>query len=52
VTPRPQTLQIYLPSGKPRAIRKADITSRIMPIIEAPRTERKSRSASSAISDA
>lgn len=41
MTPRPQTLQIYLPSGDPRGIRKADITTRIMQVIEVPRTQRE-----------
>ena len=34
---RPQTIQIYLPGGDPRGIRVADITTRIVQLIEVPR---------------
>jgi hypothetical protein len=34
---RPQTIQIYLPSGDPRGIRIAEITTRIIRVIEIPR---------------
>jgi hypothetical protein len=36
---KPQTIQVYLPSGDPRGIRKADITTRIMQVVEVPRTQ-------------
>lgn len=35
---RPQTIQIYLPSGDPRGIRVAEITTRIVRVIEVPRS--------------
>jgi predicted GIY-YIG superfamily endonuclease len=37
MTPRPQTIQIYLPGGDPRGIRVAEITTRIVQAIEVPR---------------
>lgn len=36
---RPQTIQIYLPSGDPRGIRVAEITTRIVRVIEVPRSQ-------------
>jgi len=38
VTPRPKTIQIYLPGGDPRGIRVAEITTRIVQVIEVPRS--------------
>lgn len=35
--PRPQTIQIYLPTGDPRGIRVAEITTRIVRVAEIPR---------------
>lgn len=35
---RPQTIQIFLPGGDPRGIRIAEITTRIVQVIEVPRT--------------
>ena len=35
---RPKTIQIYLPGGDPRGIRIAEITTRIMQVIEVPRS--------------
>ena len=35
---RPQTLQIFLPSGDPQGIRVAEITTRIVRVIEVPRS--------------
>lgn len=35
---RPKTIQIYLPGGDPRGIRVADITTRIVQVIEVPRS--------------
>ncbi|MBK9444037.1 MAG: GIY-YIG nuclease family protein [Comamonadaceae bacterium] len=37
--PRPQTIQIYLPSGDPRGMRVAEITTRIVRVIEVPRSQ-------------
>lgn len=37
--PRPQTIQIYLPAGDPRGIRVAEITTRIVRVIEVPRSQ-------------
>ncbi len=37
--PRPQTIQIFLPSGDPRGIRVAEITTRIVRVIEVPRSQ-------------
>lgn len=34
---RPQTIQIYLPGGDPRGIRVAELTTRIVQVIEMPR---------------
>lgn len=39
MAPRPQTIQIYLPQGDPRGIRVAEITTRIVRVIEIPRSE-------------
>lgn len=36
-TPRAQTIQIFLPAGDPRGIRVAEITTRIVQVIEVPR---------------
>jgi Domain of unknown function (DUF4357) len=36
---RPQTIQIYLPLGDPRSIRVAEITTRIIRVIEVPRSQ-------------
>ncbi|APA84078.1 GIY-YIG nuclease family protein [Paraburkholderia sprentiae WSM5005] len=38
MTNRPQTIQIYLPSGDPRGLRVAEITTRIVRVIEIPRS--------------
>jgi predicted GIY-YIG superfamily endonuclease len=38
VTSRPKTIQIFLPAGDPRGIRIAEITTRIMQVIEVPRS--------------
>ncbi len=38
MNPRPQTIQIFLPGGDPRGIRVADITTRIVQLIEVPRS--------------
>jgi hypothetical protein len=35
---RPQTIQIFLPSGEPQGIRIAEITTRILQVIEVPRS--------------
>ena len=35
---RPQTIQIFLPSGDPQGIRIAEITTRIVRVIEVPRS--------------
>ena len=37
--PPPQTIQIFLPSGDPRGIRVAEITTRIVRVIEIPRSK-------------
>lgn len=37
--PHPQTIQIYLPAGDPRGIRVAEITTRIIRVIEVPRSQ-------------
>ena len=37
--PRPQTIQIYLPTGDPRGMRVAEITTRIVRVIEVPRSQ-------------
>ncbi len=37
--PRPQTIQIYLPAGDPRGMRVAEITTRIVRVIEVPRSQ-------------
>jgi hypothetical protein len=37
--PRPQTIQIFLPAGDPRGIRIAEITTRIVRVIEIPRSQ-------------
>ena len=36
--PRPQTIQIYLPSGDPEGIRMASITTRTVKVFDVPRT--------------
>ncbi|MHB8948274.1 MAG: GIY-YIG nuclease family protein [Rhodoferax sp.] len=36
---RPQTIQIYLPAGDPRGMRVAEITTRIVRVIEVPRSQ-------------
>lgn len=36
---RPQTIQIFLPNGDPRGIRVAEITTRIVRVIEVPRSQ-------------
>ncbi|WP_396439917.1 GIY-YIG nuclease family protein [Limnohabitans sp.] len=36
---RPQTIQIFLPSGNPRGMRVAEITTRIVRVIEVPRSQ-------------
>ena len=36
---RPQTIQIYLPAGDPRGIRVAEITTRIVRVVEVPRSQ-------------
>jgi len=38
VTATPKTIQIFLPSGEPRGIRIAEITTRIVQVIEVPRS--------------
>ena len=37
--PRPQTIQIFLPAGDPRGMRVAEITMRIVRVIEIPRSQ-------------
>jgi hypothetical protein len=37
--PRPQTIQIFLPAGDPRGIRVAEITTRIVRVVEVPRSQ-------------
>lgn len=37
--PRPQTMQIHLPAGDPRGMRVAEITTRIVRVIEVPRSQ-------------
>lgn len=37
--PRPQTIQLFLPTGDPRGIRVAEITTRIVRVIEVPRSQ-------------
>lgn len=36
---RPQTIQIFLPAGDPRGVRVAEITTRIVRVIEVPRSQ-------------
>ena len=36
---RPQTIQIYLPTGNPRGMRIAEITTRIVRVVEVPRSQ-------------
>jgi hypothetical protein len=36
---RPQTIQIFLPTGDPRGVRVAEITTRIVRVIEVPRSQ-------------
>ncbi len=38
MTPRAKTIQIFLPAGDPRGIRIAEITTRIVQVIEVPRS--------------
>lgn len=38
MTARPQTIQIFLPAGDPRGLRVAEITTRIVQVIEIPRS--------------
>lgn len=38
MTPTPKTIQIFLPSGDPRGLRIAEITTRIVQVIEVPRS--------------
>jgi len=38
MTPTPKTIQIFLPGGDPRGIRVAEITTRIVQLIEVPRS--------------
>lgn len=38
MTPTPKTIQIFLPGGDPQGIRIAEITTRIVQVIEAPRS--------------
>lgn len=38
MTPRPKTIQIFLPGGDPRGIRVAELTTRIVQLIEVPRS--------------
>jgi hypothetical protein len=35
----PQTIQIFLPAGDPRGMRMAEITTRIVRVIEVPRSQ-------------
>ena len=37
--PRPQTIQIFLPAGDPRGMRVAEITTRIIRVVEVPRSQ-------------
>ena len=38
MTPTPKTIQIFLPGGDPRGLRVAEITTRIVQVIEVPRS--------------
>jgi hypothetical protein len=38
MTSTPKTIQIFLPKGEPRGIRVAEITTRIVQVIEVPRS--------------
>lgn len=38
MTASPKTIQIFLPSGEPHGIRIAEITTRIVQVIEVPRS--------------
>ena len=38
MTATPKTIQIFLPSGEPHGIRVAEITTRIIQLIEVPRS--------------
>ena len=40
MTATPKTIQIFLPGGDPRGIRVAEITTRIVQVIEGPRSLR------------
>lgn len=37
MTPRPRTIQIYLPTGDPRGVRVANLTTSIVQVVEIPR---------------
>ncbi|WP_114973974.1 GIY-YIG nuclease family protein [Rhodoferax ferrireducens] len=37
--PRPKTIQIFLPAGDPRGVRTAEITTRIVQVVEVPRSQ-------------
>jgi hypothetical protein len=37
--PRPQTIPIFLPAGDPRGMRMAEITTRIIRVIEVPHSQ-------------
>jgi Domain of unknown function (DUF4357) len=39
MTHRPQTIQIFLPAGDPRGMRVAEITTRIVRVVEVPRSQ-------------
>jgi hypothetical protein len=41
MNPTPKTIQIFLPSGDPRGLRVAEITTRIVQVIEVPRSRRE-----------
>ena len=41
MSPTPKTIQIFLPGGDPRGIRIAEITTRIVQVIEAPTCKRR-----------
>jgi hypothetical protein len=38
VNPTPKTIQIFLPGGDPRGSRVAEVTTRIVQVIEVPRS--------------
>lgn len=39
MTARPQTIQIFLPGGDPRGLRVAELTTRIVQVLEVPRSQ-------------